>query len=216
MQVVSEPLKIVNYPHPSLRYKAAPLTSVDARLVRIAEAMFDLMDEHKGLGLAGPQVGLPFRLFVARIPLDPANPEKPSAFLNPVVCETEGGITDEEGCLSFPGLYAKVHRARNVVVQAYDLTGELRTLKLSNLFARLWQHETDHLDGKLFIDKVSQVGRLAVRGPVGEFERTYSRAQKKGEIPPDDELLRLLRELEKAGPPDVPVPQPQEKPCASS
>src|SRR5262245_62096470 len=170
MQIVSPPLKIVNYPHPSLRHKAVPLTAIDAKVERIAASMIALMKEANGLGLAAPQVGLPFRMFVANIPLDPEKPNEPGVFLNPVFQEEDGSkIEAEEGCLSFPGLYAKVRRFKGVIAQAYDLEGRLLDIRLSNLLARVWQHETDHLDGKLFIDYLSLVGRLSTRSAVAEF-----------------------------------------------
>src|SRR5262249_19648197 len=156
MHIVSPPLKIVNYPHPSLRHKAVPLTGIDAKVERIAASMIALMREANGLGLAAPQVGLPFRMFVAGIPLDPEKPDEPGVFINPAFQEEDGSkIEAAEGCLSFPGLYAKVRRFRSVIVQAYDLKKRLLEMRLSNLMARVWQHETDHLDGKLFIDYLS-------------------------------------------------------------
>jgi peptide deformylase len=175
MNIVSVPLKIVNYPHPSLRHKAVPLTSIDANVQRIAEAMLDLMREHKGLGLAAPQVGLPFRMFLAHVPDEPNRPGFSGVFLNPEVDEKRGTVEAEEGCLSFPGLYRKVRRARTVRVRAYNLKGEPVSMELSELPARVWQHETD-----------------------------YRKAQKKGEIPPDDAIEKLLGELERSGPPEVP------------
>lgn len=211
MQIVSTPLKILNFPHPSLRHKAVPLTSIDAKVKRIAASMIALMREHNGLGLAAPQVGLPFRMFIANIPLNPEKPDEPAVFLNPVILDREGTVEAEEGCLSFPELYTKIRRARSVVVQAYDLEARLLELKLTNLMARVWQHETDHLDGKLFIDYVGIIGKLSTRSALAEFERIYQRAQRRGEIPPNEQLEKQLRDLEQAGPPDV--PSPQEPPC---
>jgi peptide deformylase len=212
MHLVSPPLKIVNYPHPSLRHPAVALTGIDAKVERIAASMIALMKEHNGLGLAAPQVGLPFRLFVANIPLDPEKPDEPGVFLNPVFREEDGSrIEAEEGCLSFPGLYAKVRRFKSVIAQAYDLRGRLLEIRLSNLLARVWQHETDHLDGKLFIDYLNFVGRLSTRSAVADFESAYRRAQRRGEIPPNEQIERQLSDLAQAGPPEV--PPPQEPPC---
>src|SRR5262245_54057441 len=108
MDILQPPLKIVKYPHPSLRYKAAALTHVDETIRSAARAMIELMYSHKGLGLAGPQVGLPYRLFVVNYAGDPAQKEAEAAYLNPVILEKKGGTVEaEEGCLSFPELFQK-------------------------------------------------------------------------------------------------------------
>lgn len=199
MEIVLPTLKIVKYPHPSLRHKAQLLTTIDARIQRVAEEMLELMYEHNGLGLAAPQVGLPFRMFVCNFAGERENKEAEGVFLNPVFTPVsgKGTVEAEEGCLSFPGLYQKVRRARTVKAMAYNLKCEPVELELSDRAARVWQHETDHLDGRLFIDKMSAVGELASRGTLEAFEREYRKAQKKGEIPPDLEIERQLTELEK-------------------
>src|SRR5436190_38253 len=102
MEIVVTPLKIVQYPHPSLRHPAVPLKAIDRKLVLHAEQMLELMYENKGLGLAGPQVGLPFQLFVANYSGDPEQPDQQGVFINPVVLERKGSQEGEEGCLSFP------------------------------------------------------------------------------------------------------------------
>jgi peptide deformylase len=198
MNILPTPLKIVHYPHPSLRHKAVPLTGIDEKVRTAARAMLDLMYESHGLGLAAPQVGLPYQMFVANYAADPANKEAEGVYINPVILDKEGTMEGEEGCLSFPQLYQKVRRARTVRVQAYSLEGQLVELKMSELPARIWQHEVDHLHGVLFIDKLGPIGRLAARGALREFEYLYQRAQKRGEIPPDAEIEKLLSELEKA------------------
>jgi peptide deformylase len=196
MEIVLPPLKIVKYPHPSLRHPARLVTTIDAKIQRVAEEMLELMYSHRGLGLAAPQVGLPFRLFVC----NHTGGEDRGAgevYINPVIGDKQGLVEAEEGCLSFPGLYQKVRRARTCKVTAYNLKSELVELELSGQPARVWQHEVDHLDGKLFIDKFSPVGELASRGSLETFEREYRRAQKKGETPPDADIERMLTELEK-------------------
>jgi peptide deformylase len=198
MQIVSPTLKIVQYPHPSLRHPAVPLTGITGEVRKLAEAMLELMYEHHGLGLAAPQVGMPYQMFVANYAADPEKPELQGVYINPVIMEKRGGTVEaEEGCLSFPQLYRKVRRARTVVVQAYDLQGNPVGFELSELPARIWQHETDHLHGVLFIDKLGPIGKLAARGALGEFEREYKKAQKRGEIPPDPEIEKQLGDLEK-------------------
>ena len=102
----------------------------------------------------------------------------------------------EEGCLSFPGLYAKVRRAKTVRCQAYDIKGELVDQTVSDLEARVWQHEVDHLHGELFIDKVGSITKMSIRSSLKTFERDYRRAQERGEIPAEVEIEKLLAALE--------------------
>lgn len=196
MTILPTPLKIVHYPHPSLRHKACPLTGIDDKVRHVARAMLDLMYEHHGLGLAAPQVGLPFQMFVANYAGDSTNKDAEGVYLNPVIVDKRGTIEAEEGCLSFPQLYQKVRRAKTVRVQAYNLDGQLLELELNDLPARVWQHEVDHLHGVLFIDKLGPIGRLAARGSLREFEYVYKKAQDRGELAPDVDLEKQLADLE--------------------
>src|SRR5262245_41593009 len=195
MNVLQPPVKIVHYPHPALRHPAKPLTGIDAKVRDLAKAMLDLMYEQRGLGLAAPQVGVPFQMFVVNYAGDPAQKDKEGVYINPVILDRKGTQEGEEGCLSFPELYQKVRRAKTVQVQAYTLEGQLVELERSDLPARLWQHEIDHLHAVLFIDKLGPIGRLAARGSLREFEREYHKAQEKGELPSDAEIERKLKEL---------------------
>lgn len=188
-------MNIVLYPHPALRAKARPLTAIDQKVRDAAARMLELMYEHKGLGLAANQVALPYRLLVMNLSGDPQKREQEGAYVNPVIVERKGSFEDEEGCLSFPGLYAKVRRAKTVKVQAYNLKGELLEMAVSDLAARCWQHEIDHLDGVLFIDKMGTIARLASRGALREFEREYKKAQDRGEILPDARIEQQLATL---------------------
>ena len=196
MNILQPPLKIVQYPHPSLRHKAVPLTAIDDQQRHVAAAMLDLMYEQNGLGLAAPQVGLPFQMFVVNYTGDPAEKEFEGVYINPVILEKEGSVEGDEGCLSFPLLFRKVRRARIVRVQAYSLAGQLVELELSDLPARLWQHEVDHLHATLFIDKLGAIGQLAARSALREFEYEYKKAQRRGEIPLDVDIEKRLVELE--------------------
>jgi peptide deformylase len=188
-------MKIVYYPHPALRAKARPVTVIDQKVHQAAREMLDLMYEHNGLGLAANQVALPYRLLVMNLSGKEKLPEQEAVYINPVILERKGSVEDEEGCLSLPGLYAKVRRAKTVRVQAYDLKGELLDLTASDLAARCWQHEVDHLDGVLFIDKIGPIARLASRGTLKEFERDYQKAQERGDIPPNAEIEQTLAAL---------------------
>jgi peptide deformylase len=188
-------MKIVQYPHPALRYDAVPLTALDEKVRSHAARMLELMYEAKGLGLAATQVALPYQLFVANFAGDPQQKEHERVYINPVILERKGSVEGEEGCLSFPGLFQKVRRAKTVQVQAYNLSGELVEEQASELAARVLQHEIDHLHGVLYIDKMGTIARLASRSALKEFERDFRKARERGEIPPDAEIERTLAAL---------------------
>lgn len=201
-------MKIVFYPHPALRYPAKPLGAIDKQVHLDAGRMLELMYENRGLGLAANQVFLPYRIVVLNPTGDPGQRDKEEVLLNPVILERKGTIEGEEGCLSFPGLFQKIRRAKTVHVQAYNLRGEVIEKTVSDLEARLWQHEVDHLEGILFIDKMGTIARLASRNLLKEMEQDFQRAQEKGEIAATAELERTLKTrsaaMEKDGspPPD--------------
>jgi peptide deformylase len=205
-------MKIVHYPHPALRHKAKALTMIDQRVRSWAGEMLNLMYEAHGLGLAAPQVALPFQLFVINPTADPEQRDKEMVLINPLILERKGTIEGDEGCLSFPGLYQKVRRAKSIKVQAYDLQGREVLLEIAGstpeeqLCSRLVQHEDDHLRGVLFIDKMGTLGGLASRGALRGFERDYRRAQNRGEIPPDPEIEKTLHNLEREVDGDAPPP----------
>jgi peptide deformylase len=193
-------MKIVHYPHPALRHRTKPLEAIDKSVRLVAGAMLELMYEAKGLGLAAPQVGLPFQMTVINVSGDPQEKECEHVLINPVVVEKKGGLVEgEEGCLSFPGLYQKIRRYKQVVVHAYDIEGQAIEITTADLESRLLQHEIDHLAGVLFIDKMGAIAKLASRNALKEFEKDYKKAQEKGEIPPDVDIIKLLDALEAGG-----------------
>jgi peptide deformylase len=189
-------MNIVHYPHPALRHAAKPLTSIDKELRIQCGQMIELMYEARGLGLAATQVALPFQLLVMNITGDPEQKDREEILINPVIVERKGIVEDEEGCLSFPGLYQKIRRAKSLKVQAYDVKGQLVEKLVHDLEARAWQHEIDHLNGVLFIDKMGTIAKLSSRSSVKKFEQDFRRAQERGDIPPDVELEKLLAALE--------------------
>jgi peptide deformylase len=189
-------MKIVHYPHPALRHPAKAVTAITKQLnVQIGE-MMEAMYEAKGLGLAAPQIALPYQLLVMNITGDPNKRESEEVYFNPVIVERKGSIEDEEGCLSFPGLFQKVRRAKTIKIQAYDTRGQLIEKVVSDLEARAWQHEIDHLNGVLFIDKMGMLAKLSARGTVKQFEREFRQAQERGQVPADVELEKFLAALE--------------------
>jgi peptide deformylase len=151
-------LKIVKYGDPILTKKAEEVTDFDANLGRLIDNMFETMYGAPGVGLAAPQVGLLKRLFVMDC-TGGKDKNKKLALINPVIETEEGEQIGEEGCLSFPGIYVEVKRPQRVVVRAQDIDGSPITLDVMDLEARCVSHETDHLDGELFIDYLSPLKR---------------------------------------------------------
>ena len=189
-------LRIVKYPHPALRFESSPVTRIDDELRGQVREMFDLMYENRGIGLAANQVGLPYRFFVLNLSADPEKPEEEQVFINPEIVKRHSSIEAEEGCLSFPGLYGDVQRAKRVRVRAYDLNGEEHEYDAEDLFSRAVQHETDHLAGRLYIDLFAPNTLSAAQPKIRELEIQYRQAQTAGEIPSDDEIdPRQLKEL---------------------
>jgi peptide deformylase len=189
-------MQIVQYPHPALRWKSRPIVEINAELRDTVRRMFDLMYESKGIGLAANQVALPYRLFVVNPSGDPAEKDEEFVFINPEIVRRNGSMEGEEGCLSLPDLFGLVRRAEQITVNAFDLKGREFEMQLTDLPSRVVQHETDHLDGVLFIDRLTDAGRRQTEARLAEFEVIYRRLQSTGEIPPDAEIQRTLRELE--------------------
>jgi peptide deformylase len=190
-------LRIVEYPHPALRHPSKPLKRVDAELVEIIREMFALMYVSRGIGLAANQVDLPYRLFIANLTGDPEQPDQEHVFLNPVLSGRKGSAEEEEGCLSLPGLYGQVKRPEKITLNAFTLRGEEVKADLSGMFARVVQHEVDHLDGVLFIDKLSPTAQLASKEAIEEFELHFAHQRQRGEIPDNAAIAARLAELEK-------------------
>lgn len=178
-------MKIVKYPHPALRQVARPVTAIDGEIQSAAARMLDLMYTNEGLGLAAPQIALPVRLLVMNFDGDPEKREHEFVAINPVIVESKGSVNDREGCLSFPGLYQNVRRAKTVKVQAYNLKGELYEMVCNDLPARVWQHEIDHLDGVLFIDKMGSLGLHRSQKDLDKFIADFEKEKKKGDLPAD-------------------------------
>ncbi|MDR1900062.1 MAG: peptide deformylase [Treponema sp.] len=144
-------MEILTLGNELLRQKAAPVTDIDDQLLAAAEGMFEALRGGKGVGLAGPQVGLMKRIFVVHVEGD-----EPRIFINPSIIETsQETVKYEEGCLSVPGCWAEVVRPRQVKIQAWNERGHPFTLETGGILARVILHEYDHLEGVLFIDRLS-------------------------------------------------------------
>jgi peptide deformylase len=190
-------LEIIHYPHPTLRHVSKPLKRVDAELRAMIAEMFDLMYEHEGIGLAANQVDLPYRVFVCNVEGDPKTKDAECVFINPVIIKGSGQHEREEGCLSIPGVYAPVIRKEKITVQAYNLAGEEISGEIDGLFARVIQHETDHLDGRLFIDRITPTQLADISGELEEFEIDFNSKRAVGEMPTDEQIAARIADLER-------------------
>ena len=153
-------LKILEFPDPRLRKKAAPVQAVDDALRRLIDDMLETMYAAPGIGLAATQVDVHQRLLVADVSPDKNDPR---VLINPTIVAKDGIAVTEEGCLSVPGFYEEVERADNVVVRFLDRDGQPREEQFEGLLAVCVQHEIDHLDGKLFVDYLSEAKRQRIR-----------------------------------------------------
>lgn len=153
-------LQILHYPDPRLREKARPVETVDEDVRRLADDMLETMYEAPGIGLAATQVGVPRRVIVIDVTEDKS---RPMVFINPEILAREGEEEMEEGCLSVPGIYERVRRAERVRVRALDREGDPFELEADGLLAVCIQHEVDHLDGRLFVDYLSELKRSRIR-----------------------------------------------------
>ena len=153
-------LQILEFPDPRLRIRAQPVTQVDAALRKLVDDMFETMYAAPGIGLAATQVNVAKRLLVIDIS---EKRDQPLVLINPEVLAREGVEETEEGCLSVPGVYDKVTRAEKIRVRALDRDGKPLEFDAEGLLAVCIQHEIDHLDGKLFVDYLSELKRTRIR-----------------------------------------------------
>ena len=154
-------LNILEYPHPRLRLKAAPVTQVDERIVQLVDDMFDTMAEAQGIGLAASQVDVQERVIVMDIS---EQRNEPRVYINPEIEVIEPGtIPYEEGCLSVPGFYEAVDRPAHVMIRALDRDGNAFEEEATGLLAVCIQREIDHLEGRLFVDYLSPLKRDRIR-----------------------------------------------------
>lgn len=154
------PLEVLQFPDPRLKLKSTPVTVVDDALRPLAAEMIQVMYDEPGIGLAAPQVGHAIRLVVMDTVWNEEGAERePAVIINPQILTREGQIEWEEGCLSVPDFTADVERSEHVVVRYTNLEGEQVTEDVTGLRAVCFQHEIDHLDGILFIDRISRLKR---------------------------------------------------------
>jgi peptide deformylase len=169
-------MEIVVYPDPRLLKKTAPVAAVTDEVRANAAEMLRLMYQDRGVGLAAPQVGWSARLFVMNPSGDAAKPEDEVVLVNPKLVKRAGRIRGEEGCLSFPGIYVEVERAKSVVIQWTGLDGEPREESWSDWKARIFQHELDHLENVLLVHRMNAADRIQHAEALDELRRKFQEA----------------------------------------
>lgn len=161
---------ITCYPSPVLGQKAKPIEKIDGDIHALAEKMKDIMVQHQGVGLAGPQAGVGLQIFVAS---PDGTRENAKVYINPVITPSGKLVAIEEGCLSLPGIYGKIRRYSKCSIKAQGLDGKKISEEAEGLLARIFQHECDHLNGTLVKDKFSTVARIAARKKLKRLLEEY-------------------------------------------
>ena len=155
-----EKCKITHYPAVVLAGQAKPVENIDDNILQLVKKMVEIMIAHKGIGLAAPQAGVPLRLFI--ISLD-GSPQNVRVFINPTVTSDGTIASNEEGCLSVPGVFTKIRRYKTCKVTATDLDGNEFSEEAEGLYARALQHEYDHIEGRTIVNRMTQTARIAHR-----------------------------------------------------
>jgi peptide deformylase len=166
-------LKILEFPDPRLRTKATPVAVVDDALRALIGDMFETMYAAPGIGLAATQVDVHKRLLITDVSADKCEPH---VLINPELLEKDGVIVSDEGCLSVPGYYEEVERAEHIRVRFLDRQGDAQEMEAEGLLAVCIQHEMDHLEGKLFVDYLSEAKRQRIRKKLQKERRHQSAA----------------------------------------
>jgi peptide deformylase len=161
---------LTRYPAPVLLRGAEPVELIDDNIAALAEKMKEIMVANKGVGLAGPQAGVGFKIFVAS---PDGTKENAKVYINPVITPSGKIYTAEEGCLSLPGIWGKIRRYSNCAIKAQGLDGKEFSEEAEGLLARIFQHECDHLDGTLVADKLSSVAKIAARRKLKKLRDNY-------------------------------------------
>jgi len=192
-----EPLKIVEYPDPVLRAKNKRIDTFDDNLKKLVEEMFDVMYKTDGIGLSAPQVGINVQLMVFN-PVGERGEGEEIVLVNPRVSKySKKRVLFNEGCLSFPGIYADVERPESVKIDAKDVTGARFVYSLSDLSARVFQHEFDHLQGVLFFDRMTEDVLDSIRTELEALEKKYE--DKTGNPSPEKIVTRQRRKAAAVG-----------------
>jgi len=172
MAIDPQSLSLMFYPAAILQERASEVDESDPNVQAVAKRMIEMMFEQNGVGLAAPQVGLPWRIFVTRDTDSPEGEESGTAWINPnleIICDELS--VDEEGCLSLPDIRGDIRRPSGIRISGFDATGSPIEMESDEFIARVWQHENDHLDGILILDKMSAMDRLVNRRLIRSLER---------------------------------------------
>ena len=187
-----ETLEIISHPHPVLRLPAQPICRVDSDLRAVADRMLDLMYEAQGVGLAANQVNIPLRMFVMN-PSGVRGEGEEWVLINPELQLPKGSESSQEGCLSLPGIHGDVKRPKQIRLSAYDIDGQAVEKTLDGFVARVVQHENDHLDGVLFLDRMNEENRFELDDRVEELEIDFRSKQRSGQVRTDEELVQAVQ-----------------------
>jgi peptide deformylase len=190
-------LELVEYPHPALRRVSRPILRIDEELRDAVRQMFEIMYAEQGVGLAANQVALPYRLFIVNTEGRPDTGEE-LVFINPQLSRPRGTAVQEEGCLSLPGVRMPVPRPERIRLKAYTLAGETIDTDLDGFLARVVQHEYDHIEGRLFIDRLSEASAIEADRALSGFREIFAGKQSRGELPADHRIIARLDALERA------------------
>jgi peptide deformylase len=155
-------LEIIKLGHPTLSKKAAPIQRIDQEIVELAQNMIETMHAAPGMGLSAPQVDVSRRLITVDISIGEKK-EDLIVLINPELVRQEGQVVREEGCLSIPEVYEKIGRPQKIMIKGLDLEGKEKEIEATDLLARVFCHEVDHLNGKLFIDGLSSLKRNLIK-----------------------------------------------------
>ena len=191
-------MQIVKYPHPTLRHKCKPICRVGIEIKKAIGEMFDVMYAGEGIGLAAIQVDLPYRLFVMNVQGDSQAKDEEHVFINPVITSRKGSAEDREGCLSFPDIFVPVRRPAKITVNAYGLDGRELSYEMEGLYARAVQHELDHLNGVLIVDRLSPTNLMAIKEDLADLEHDFNLNRRLQVIGSDEEIAARLEGLESA------------------
>ena len=170
-----EKCQLVRYPATILAHRAENIEKIDDNIRQLAEKMVDIMLENSGVGLAGPQAGVGLQIFI--IALEP-NKEAVRVYINPVITPAGGLVTAEEGCLSVPDVYTKIKRYERCSVTATDLSGDEFTEEAEGLYARVLQHENDHLEGITIVNRMGATARIVHRKQIKKLAEKHEKAVK--------------------------------------
>lgn len=195
-------IDVVAYPHPALRHKAVTVEIFNKEISQLVDIMFEKMYERRGCGLAAPQLGIPFKIFVINPSGDPKKKSKESVFINPIITpKVQHGQSrtyrDIEGCLSIGGFNRLVERYHDVNYEAFDVNGEKFSGTYGGLNARVLQHENDHLEGLIFTDRLDKTQLHGVQEWMAYLETQFSYLLNSKQLPPIEEITKNLFDLEK-------------------